>query len=123
MTKFKDKTLLITGGASGIGLLMAREAIQKGASNLIILDVDHLALHQIEKELSTPDCRLLALKTDITNDEELLQALETIKSESLQVDILINNAGVVTGKNFKEHSFREIERDMNVNSIAPMKLT
>ncbi|GAA4321486.1 SDR family oxidoreductase [Pontixanthobacter gangjinensis] len=123
MTKFKDKTVLITGGASGIGLLMARQAVEKGASNLIVLDLDQAALERMQKELSSPVSRLLALKTDITSEQELQKALQQIRAEKLEVDILINNAGVVTGKSFHEHSLSDIDRDMKVNSIAPMKLT
>ncbi len=123
MTKFKDKTLLITGGASGIGYLMAQLSIEKGASNIIILDIDEEALRKTEEDLASPTCKILALRIDITSEQEINSAVSEIDSAGLEVDILINNAGVVTGKNFTDHSFKEIDRNMTVNAIAPMKLT
>ncbi|QYA26897.1 SDR family oxidoreductase [Gramella sp. MT6] len=123
MTKFKDNTVLITGGASGIGYLMARTSIQKGASNIIILDIDESALKKTEADLSSSSCNVLTIKTDITREDEIKAALSKIASAGLTVDILINNAGVVTGKNFADHSFQDIDRNMGVNAIAPMKLT
>ncbi|MBT8319500.1 MAG: SDR family oxidoreductase [Gramella sp.] len=122
MTKLKDKNVLITGGASGIGLLMGEMFIQKGASNLIILDIDEPALQKAKKKFKLT-ANILTIRADITREEDLTKALAQIKNENLTVDILVNNAGVVTGKNFSEHSFEDIDRNMGVNSLAPMKLT
>ncbi|MCM8571131.1 SDR family oxidoreductase [Gramella jeungdoensis] len=123
MTKLKDKTVLITGGASGIGLLMGHKAIQKGAVRLIILDIDREALLNAVEELSNNNCEILPLSVDLSDESQLRETIDDIIGRGLQVDVLINNAGVVTGKDYKDHSFEEIERTMQVNSIAPMKLT
>lgn len=123
MTKIKDKTVLITGGASGIGLLMAESLVRKGASALIILDINAEGLQNLKEKFSSEKCHVLTLKTDITKDEDLDKAIYEIKKANLEVDILINNAGVVTGKNFSDHSRKDIDTNMFVNAIAPMKLT
>lgn len=123
MTKFKNKTILITGGASGIGLLMAKYLIEKGASALIILDINNTALEQVALELKTKNCQILSLNTDLANELQIENAVDKITAQNLQVDILINNAGVVTGKNFSEHSLDDIDMNMQVNAIGPMKLT
>lgn len=123
MTKLKNKTVLITGGASGIGLLMAEIMINKGASNLIILDIDKAALIKVKGDLNSPNCPVLTIPVDISEDDQLKNAVEQIESANLNVDVLINNAGVVTGKNFSEHTFKDIDRNMKVNSLAPMKLS
>ncbi|WP_026934703.1 SDR family oxidoreductase [Christiangramia echinicola] len=123
MTNFKDKTVLITGGASGIGLLMAEISIQKGASNLIILDINDTALQKVKDKLHSAKCAVLTITTDITSEVDLENAISKIDAANLEVDFLINNAGIVTGKNFADHSFKDIDNNMQVNSIAPMKLT
>lgn len=123
MTKLKDKTVLITGGASGIGRLMAEISIQKEASDLIILDINETSLNQMAEELSGNRSRIHPFLVDITDEIQLEEVLAKIKAKALEVDILINNAGVVTGKNFSEHTTLDIDRNMQVNSIAPMKLT
>ncbi len=123
MTKFKDKTVLITGGASGIGLLMAEISLQKQASHLVILDIDAHALDRVKKKFSSSASKILCICTDITKDDDLEKALLKIRSANLKVDILINNAGVVTGTQFLKHSYNDIDRNMKVNALAPMKLT
>lgn len=123
MTKFKEKTILITGAASGIGFLMAEKAIQKGAAYLIILDIDEQALSMASEKLKTSTCEIFPIKTDLSQEADLEKAVEEIRAKGLQVDILINNAGVVTGKDFVKHTSAEIEKSMQVNSLAPMKLT
>lgn len=123
MTRFKDKTVLITGGASGIGLLMAELIVQKGAANLIILDIDREALQKAEAKLKNSYCNILVWPTDLSREDEITRCAAEITKRKLQVDILINNAGVVTGRDFKDHSIEEIETTMQVNSIAPMKLS
>lgn len=115
--------MLITGGASGIGLLMARASVEKGASSLIILDINRKALNELELQLKNKDVQILCLEVDLTDDTQLKNSVAEIKERGLTIDILINNAGVVTGKNFSEHSFQDIDLNMQVNSIAPMKLT
>ena len=102
---------------------MAKISAEKGASNLIILDIDAEGLKISEDNLASADCNLLCLHTDITKESDIDKAVSAIEKTGLQVDILINNAGVVTGKNFADHSFQDIDRNMMVNSIAPMKLT
>lgn len=102
---------------------MAEIVVQKGASALIILDINAEGLKNLNEKFSSEQCQVLTLKTDITRDEDLDKALSEIKRANLEVDILINNAGMVTGKNFSDHSREEIERNMLVNAIGPMKLT
>ncbi|TRO66761.1 SDR family oxidoreductase [Christiangramia sabulilitoris] len=123
MTKFKDSTVLITGGASGIGLLMGKILVSKGAKILIILDINATALARVKEDLASADCDILTIHADITKEQDLENALSRISSEGYKVDILINNAGVVTGKRFQEHTPADIDRNMGVNSVAPMKLT
>ncbi|MCH4822790.1 SDR family oxidoreductase [Gramella lutea] len=123
MTKFKDKNVLITGGASGIGFLMAEAFIKRGATNLIIFDIDEIALKKAGERLQSQGCKILILPTDISKETDLKNSLAIVAEAGLGIDILINNAGVVTGKNFIDHTFQDVDRNMMVNSVAPMKLS
>ena len=71
--KIKSANVLITGGASGIGKLMGRMALEKGAKALIIWDVNQEALEATAAEFSTRG-RVYIYKVDITNSELVAQS-------------------------------------------------
>lgn len=102
---------------------MAQKAIENGARHLIALDIDQKALEHTREQLKTPHCEIHCITADLSKETEIAEAIQELAARELQVDILINNAGIVTGKDFEMHSAKEIEKSMQINSIAPMKLT
>lgn len=123
MTQIQGQTALITGGGSGIGLLMGEMLLRKGAKKLIIWDISQRSLDQARGQLVAfaPACEFTCI--DVSDTPALLASVGTLEAAGTTVDILINNAGIVVGKAFKEHSHEEIDRTMNVNSAALMHLT
>lgn len=120
---FKNKTLLITGGCSGIGKIMARKSLERGVSKLIILDINEDGLQQTRQEFSKFGKEIYTYKCDVSDLEQIRSVSGKIKSEVGGVDILINNAGIVVGKYFHEHSHGDITKSMLINSNALMHLT
>ncbi len=120
---FSGKTILITGGCSGIGKIMARKSLERGVLKLIILDINQDGLTQTKNEFSGFGKQIFAYQCDISDVEQIRSVSEKIKNEAGTVDILINNAGVVTGKYFHEHTHDNITKSMLINSNAPMHLT
>jgi len=59
---------------------------------------------------------------DISNLQELEKTAEQLKKEHGNIDVLINNAGIVVGKYFHEHSATEIEKNFSINSSAPIHI-
>lgn len=118
---FKDKTILITGGASGIGKIMARKALEKGANKVIIWDINQLNLELTIKELSAFG-QVVGIQCDLSNFESIKNAFDQTITTYSYIDALINNAGVIVGKNFDEHSIEEIDFTMQINANAPMYL-
>lgn len=121
MKDFNGKTALITGGASGIGKIMGRILLQKGAS-LIIWDINEQLIEKSISELSQYGA-VSAQKVDISNLQQIKNAASQTKAEHGTIDLLINNAGIVVGKYFHEHSSEDIEKTMDVNANAPMHIT
>ena len=122
--QIKSANVLITGGASGIGKIMGRMALEKGAKALIIWDVNQEALEATVAEFSARGCarnRVYIYKVDITNSELVAQTYQQIKQEVGPVDILINCAGIVRGnKTFDQQTVQDIRLTFEVNTIAPM---
>lgn len=123
MTKFKDKTVLITGGAAGIGKIMANKILNLGASKMILWDINKENLEITTKQLKESGFDVYSYIVDVANLEMVKQTAQKVKDEVGKVDILINNAGVVVGKYFHEHSHDDIDFSMNINASALMHIT
>lgn len=121
--KIEGKNILITGGASGIGKIMGRIVLEKGARSLIIWDINQDSMAATAAEYA-PLGRVYIYKVDITNSDLIARSYEQIKQEVGEVDILINCAGIVRGnKTFDQQSEQDIRLTMEVNTIAPMMIT
>lgn len=123
MTKFKNKTVLITGGAAGIGKLMAQRILELGALKMILWDINKENLERTENELKVSGFNVFTYVVDVADLELIKQTVQKIKNEVGSVDILINNAGIVVGKYFHEHSHQDIDLSMKINSSALMHIT
>ena len=120
MTKIKGNNVLITGGASGIGRIMGRMALAKGARMLIIWDINESGIAAIVKEYEKLG-KVIGYRVDVSDTAQVKEMAKTTISECGNVDIVINCAGIVTSNaTFDKMRTDEIERTMNINSIAPM---
>ena len=120
MTKIKGRTLLITGGASGIGRIMGRMALQRGAKKVVVWDINEDNIAATESELNSYG-EVKGYKVDVANTEMVKQMFALTTKECGDVDILINSAGIITGnKTFAEQTQQDIDRTMAINATAPM---
>ena len=123
--KLKNANVLITGGASGIGKIMGRIALEKGAKSLIIWDVNQEAMETTAAEFASRG-RVYINKVDITNSEVVAATYQQIKETCGNVDILINCAGGNSarvrgyGANWHEASYEDIEWGLDVNLKGAM---
>ncbi len=123
MTKIQNKIALITGGASGIGLLTGRLLLEKGLYRLIIWDLkSHEAFKKLDTEGRFSD-RVLIDNIDISEATQVNDIIGSYTAQGLIPDILINNAGIVVGKNFVEHTLDEIQKTLSINVFAHMLVT
>lgn len=121
--KFKDRNVLITGGASGIGKIMGRMALERGASTLMIWDINPQNISLTVNELSQYG-KVRGYIVDVSRNDLIIETYNKVKAECGNVDILINCAGIVTSnKTFDQQTTDEILRTMNINTIAPMLVT
>jgi len=123
MSSFRDSIVLITGGASGIGKLMGELSLQRGARTLVIWDRDPEGLDKVVKDFTAKGWNVLGQRVEVTDLSEIQRAARELEAKFGGVDILINNAGIVVGKDFEEHDHVEIDRTMRVNALAPMHVT
>jgi short-subunit dehydrogenase len=115
MTKIKGKTILVTGGASGIGLLMGEACLKKGARRLIIWDVNEAAMREAVRKFREQGYAAHAYRVDVSDANDVASAAYTVEDDLGSVDILFNNAGIVVGKDFCEHTHEDINRTIGIN--------
>jgi len=123
MAKIKGKNIVITGGASGIGRLMALLCAEKGA-NVALLDINKNSLEQTVKEVRAKgDVDAQPYVCDISDEGQVKDTAKKIKSHFKKVDILINNAGIVAGKLFSDMTLKDFQKTMSVNFLGLVTMT
>jgi NAD(P)-dependent dehydrogenase (short-subunit alcohol dehydrogenase family) len=113
MKNLPGKTAFVTGGASGIGLGIAKALLGAGM-NVVIADVrdDHLASAKLE--LGAPD-RVLAIKLDVTDRAAYARAADAAEARFGKIHILCNNAGVAVVGPTNLATFSDWDWVMGVN--------
>jgi len=118
--QLKGKTILITGGASGIGLEAARQFLANGA-NVIITGRNQGKLDEAKKMYPA----IMVIKSDVSDAGDAQNLFEQVKQLG-GIDILYNNAGVLTGPlNLgiaNGQHFEDAAYEINVNYLAVIRL-
>ena len=116
MTIISGSRILITGAASGFGRLMALQISKKGGK-LILWDINKEGLDSVKKEIEEYNDDVITMNCNLRNREEINNcALKVL--ESGPVDILINNAGIVSGNSLLELTPEQIEATFEINTLA-----
>lgn len=122
MKSIKGSAIVITGAAQGVGRELAILCAKEGA-NLALLDIDKEKLDYTTKELSTHDGKIEAYHCDISKKDDIDTVSNRIMKDFGIVDILINNAAVVTGKKIVDCSYEEIKKTLDVNLLGVIWMT
>lgn len=102
---FNGKTVVVTGGANGIGFAAARMLSELGAS-VFIFDLEREDPYDAARQIGAKACYV-----DVTNRESLDAAFQTVGA----LDVLVANAGIASESNFLDHSAQEWDRILSVN--------
>lgn len=117
-------TVLITGAARGMGELYARQAAARGASALVLWDVDKQGAEALAEELRSSATRVQVVSEDLSSLTGVRRGAELIRSQTGVPHVIINNAGIVRGAPFWDHDQeRDVSTTININALAPMWLT
>jgi all-trans-retinol dehydrogenase (NAD+) len=117
MTAFRGAHVLITGAAGGIGRLLALGAAARGA-RVTLLDLDEAGLMAVRAEIVQAGGDAAGFPVDLCDRAGFQVTAARVLAIRGPVDILINNAGIVTGKPLLECSDAAIERTFQVNTLA-----
>lgn len=118
----KNKLIFITGATSGIGEGCARKFASMG-SNLILNGRNVEKLESLKNELTAQGVEVLTLPFDVRNRQAMTEAIHSLKDKWQNIDVLINNAGLVLGMDKEyEGSLDEwdIVIDTNIKALLAM---
>jgi all-trans-retinol dehydrogenase (NAD+) len=121
MKSVAGKTVLVTGAAMGLGKLFATRAVQDEAAAVVLWDINESALKDTAAELEAAGGTVHTYVVDVSSAAAVATAAALVRKEVGDVQILVNNAGIVRGNGyFWENDVRDVEQTMLINSLAPM---
>lgn len=112
--KFPNKTVLITGGASGIGRASS-VAFAKAGANVFILDIDMNGMNTIVEEIATFGGKSIAHKADVSREYEVEEAIARCVGLFGSVDCAHNNAAVIISSSTVNCTEDIWDKTMNTN--------
>jgi 2-hydroxycyclohexanecarboxyl-CoA dehydrogenase len=111
----KDKSVIVTGAGSNIGRGIALAFAEEGAA-VAVVDIDEPSANRVvEEALTRGASKSIAIKTDVSNWEEVQSMAATVEKEFGAIDVLVNNAGWVVDRLFVEKPRAEWEKEIQVN--------
>jgi len=111
------ENVLITGGGSGIGRIMARKLANLGAT-VITLDVNEKGNDETVRMIRKDGNKAYGFVCNLSNKQEIYSVSKAVKTQVGDISILINNAGIVSGMTLLDTPDEKIERTFNVNVLA-----
>jgi NAD(P)-dependent dehydrogenase (short-subunit alcohol dehydrogenase family) len=116
------KNVLISGGSRGLGLVLGREFSRLG-SNIAMLGRDNNTLDRAAADLRKFGHRVLAIPADITIKEEAETAVDRVTKEFGSVDVLVNNAGIISVGPLEVMTIDDFRASVNTHFWGPYFIT
>lgn len=117
MQTFRDRTAVITGAASGIGLELARRAAAEGM-NLFLADIEGDKLAAAAAGLGVPEGRVATQRVDVSQEQEIQALADAAFARFGGVHLLCNNAGIGMNRVTWEHTTADWEWVLGVNLMS-----
>lgn len=108
---------VITGAGRGLGRELALKFAACGAT-VVLWDIDEENLKSVADEIGASGGEVYYYVCDCSKSEQVQRTAASVREEVGNVAILVNNAGIVTGKSFIESSEKGIQKVMEVNALA-----
>ncbi len=112
-------TILITGGASGLGKELVKSYLKEGNDVIFTYNTSEVNYD----ELDSISNRYLAIRTDLSNEEDISNLVRDSLDRYKSIDILINNAAIEIDKEFYDKSKEDFMRTLEINVVAPFLLS
>lgn len=119
--ELKNKKVLISGGSAGIGKSLISELVNRGARDIAVIGRRKEPMEALKSEFSSVN--FLTIQGNVAEVEDLNKAVATVSEKWGELDILINNAGVVSAGLLTDLSDEDIINQININVTGLILLT
>lgn len=120
MTRYKNKTVIITGGAGGIGLAIAQRFADEGA-NIVLADISRDQLEKAAESISTSTIFLSVC--DVSKEDQVMQTVTDAVTRFNTLDVVVNNAGLMIFKKLEMHTAEDWNKILNVDLMGAFFFT
>jgi len=120
--RLSKKISIVTGGGSGIGAAIARMFAAEG-SKVVIAELDPVAGARVAKEIESAGGTALSIKTDVSSESDVQNAIKGAVEKWGGIDVLVNNAGIGIEKTAEQSSLEEWNHIMGINARGTFLLT
>jgi len=118
----KDKVVVVTGGASGIGAALCRRFSREGA-RIGLLDLDAAGVQAAVDNFKAAGVEAVGIKCDVVDEAECNSAIRKVIGRYGGIDILVNNAGITQRSAFMDTNISVYRRVMDVNFYGALHCT
>lgn len=115
MNDLTNKTAIVTGASKGLGKKTAIELAKKGINIIVNYNSNQVAADLVVKEIISNGGNALAIKADVSKSTEVQKLFNEAIHHFGKIDIIINNAGIMTTKFLKDFSEEEFENQFSIN--------
>jgi len=112
--KFKDKVVLVTGAAQGIGKATAVKFAEEGAK-VVAIDVKLEAMHEVSSEINEIGAELLTYEVNVVNREQIQAMVSDVVAKWGKIDVLVNNAGITADSQLVKMEEEAFDKVIAVN--------
>jgi len=119
--EFKNKIILITGAASGIGRAFAN-AFSKAGASTVLLDINTRELKHVHSIIASRGQESTAIQLDLRDRNAIDDASKQVIDRFGNIDMLINNAGIAISGILRDLSLEDFKKTLDINLMAPIYL-
>ena len=113
------KTVIVTGGTKGLGKAIAKVFALHNYNLILTYLHDDASALQTKKELEQFNSKVVIVKSDVSNEQEVIKLLDNVKSRFESIDVLINNAGIAIDTTLEDKTVDNFKRILDTNLIGP----
>lgn len=116
--RYKNKNILITGSSRGIGRAIAIAFAEEGANVVVNYFKNKIAANEVVAKIKSLGADAIAIQTDVSNEGDVQKMVKESVKHFGEIDVLVNNAGIVFDVPILEKTFEQWKRTLHVNLIG-----